>query len=185
MREFARSILELNAVVLDTETTGLGDNAEICQIGILSLDGEVLLDSHVRPLNNVIWPEAEAVHGISPERVADAPLISELGEEMVSLLYKRSIIVYNADYDRRLLYQSIGFCESAKGLFNWLDNCQWVDVMQPYAQYWGSWSDYWQSYTWQSLVAACLQQRIEVENAHSAIGDCRMTLALLKKIADS
>ena len=62
-------------VFLDTETTGLDpDHDELLEIAIVDDSGEVLLDTLIKPsTNNPVWPEAEAIHGIAPEMVADAP----------------------------------------------------------------------------------------------------------------
>ena len=49
-------------------------------------------------------------------------------------------------------------------------------AMRAYMRYYGR-----GRYT--SLVRACQRERIIVKNAHRAIGDCRMTLALVQKMA--
>ncbi len=184
MKQFCQDLLKYGdkAVILDTETTGLGDGAEILQIGVLSLAGDVLLDTLVRPSHVQSWPEAQAVHGITPEMVKSANTIDKLHLILESALKDKEIVVYNADYDRRLVWQSIEAADASRR-FNWLYYCPWIDVMEPYAEFYGQWHDYFQSYTWQSLTNACHQQNIIVEDAHAAIGDCRMTLALIQKIA--
>ena len=45
----ARRLLELDLVIFDTETTGLGPDAEIVEIAALKVDGTVLLDTLVKP----------------------------------------------------------------------------------------------------------------------------------------
>lgn len=57
------------------------------------------------------------------------------------------------------------------------------DVMGAYAEYWGDWNDYYSNYKWQKLTNACIQQEIKIENSHSAIGDCKLTLELIRKIS--
>ena len=49
--DFAQDVLnnKNNYVILDTETTGLGDNDVIVQLGILDLNGNVLLDTLIKP----------------------------------------------------------------------------------------------------------------------------------------
>ena len=57
--------------------------------------------------------------------------------------------------------------------------------MLQYAKFWGEWDDYRGNYKWQKLIHAARQQGIEVQNAHRALGDCLMTLAVMKKMYGS
>jgi len=174
-------------VILDTETTGLSNDSEAVQIGILSPQGEVLLDTLVKP-KYPIPADATWIHGITNDMVADAPTILGLEDELKRLIYNKTVAVYNAPYDYRILWQSfevyspVWLDDSDSGC--WLEFVEFTDVMDPYARHWGEWNDYHQSYKWQKLSNACRQQGIIIEDAHNAIGDCRMTLALLRKLAE-
>lgn len=53
------------------------------------------------------------------------------------------------------------------------DICSWDCAMLPYSAYIGDWDDYLKSYKWQKLPGG----------DHSAIGDCRSTLAIINKMA--
>lgn len=90
-------------LLLDTETTGLGSDAEICQIAIISSNGEVLLDTLVKPMR-LIPHEATAIHGITNDMVADAPMFPL--DTIYEILSGRDVVVYNESYDRSMLYQS-------------------------------------------------------------------------------
>lgn len=184
MKEFAERLLSLgdSAVVLDTETTGLGHRDEVLEIGVLSLAGDVLMDQLVRPSAVASWPEAQSVHGIGPEAVADSPALSAVLPALRDVLAGRTAVVYNADYDRRLLYQSAAVCGADKLEWLFLDEVDWRDVMDPYARFWGQ-RGYNGRARWQKLTVACQQQGVIVADSHRAIGDCRMTLALLQKLA--
>ena len=41
----ARRLLEADPLILDTETTGLDENAEICELAIITHEGKVVVDS--------------------------------------------------------------------------------------------------------------------------------------------
>ena len=69
MKAFIEELREENALVLDTETTGLDNRAEILQIGIVSLEGEEIFNSYVKPARAKRWDEAMRVHGIKPADV--------------------------------------------------------------------------------------------------------------------
>lgn len=88
-----------NAVFLDTETTGLGDDAEICDIGIVGIDGRVILDCLVKP-SRAIPAGATAVHGISNAMVATAREWGRTYVPFINALQAASrVVVYNRDYD--------------------------------------------------------------------------------------
>ena len=63
-REVALRWLAAQPVFLDTETTGLDNRAEICEIAVLDPEGCTLLDTLVKPRQPI--PQAATdVHGIS------------------------------------------------------------------------------------------------------------------------
>jgi len=63
------SMTETGYVFLDTETTGLDDDAQVVEIAIVNADGAVIFESYVKTTVSVD-AEAQAVHGISPEKLA-------------------------------------------------------------------------------------------------------------------
>lgn len=178
--QWAETMLK-GALILDTETTGLHEG-EICEITVINCYGETLLNTHVKPINGI--PEgATAIHGITNEMVAAAPRWSEVVPQLMSFINDSDLVVYNALYDRRMFHQS----DEAANLprTEWRSIARWYCAMKKYAEYWGDWNDYHQSYRWQKLTDACWQQRIPDPDApaHSALGDCLRTLAVLKAMA--
>ncbi|MCU0463228.1 MAG: 3'-5' exonuclease [Anaerolineae bacterium] len=168
-------------VVLDTETTGIGQDAEIVQIAVIDSSGQTLLDTLVRPVRT-IPADASRIHGITDAMVADAPTFPALMPKLIELLTGQDIIVYNATFDRRMFHTSAEACGLPKT--EWKTLARWHCAMEFYAELWGEWNEWHQSYRWQKLTAAIYQQGIEIDvRAHSALGDCLMTLALIKKLA--
>ena len=165
-------------LVLDTETTGLSNQDEVIQIGIINKAGDVLFDSLIKP-SLLVSAGAAKVHGITDDILKDAPRMDELYWQLHNILEGKDVFIYNAPFDIEKLAQS---CH-ASDLGNLAQIFTFHDVMKPYAEFYGAWSDWHQSYTWQSLTNACHQQEIEIVDAHSAVGDCQMTLALMKKLA--
>ncbi len=174
-------------VILDTETTGLDGDAQACQIAVIDQDGRVLIDTLLKP-TIPIPDDAIAIHGITNEMVAAAPGIQSIGRQLLEALRGRDLIIYNADYDMRILDTSIMASGDEELIALWSlmhrtdDGTETHCAMRLYARFWGAWDEYHQSYTWQRLSAACGQQGIPVVNAHNALGDCQMTLALIRKI---
>jgi DNA polymerase III epsilon subunit-like protein len=174
----ARELLASDFVVVDTETTGLGTDAEIVEISIIDADGTDLFTSLVRP-NVPITPELIAIHGIDNAMVRYAPTWADVHDCVMHLFSNRRIAIYNADYDLRMLRQ----CSQAAG-------CRLPDlsrqskcVMQIYSKYVGEWSDKHGNWRWHKLSHAALDCGIDAQGAHRALADVRMTLGVLKHVA--
>ncbi|WP_129677706.1 3'-5' exonuclease [Candidatus Chloroploca sp. Khr17] len=165
------TLARTNVVILDTETTGLDDEAEIVQLAMIDLhnadamSGGVFLDTLIRP-SRPIPPAATAIHGITDAMVSNAPTMAEILPLFISLIKHRTVLIYNAEYDLRLLQQS-----GVPNLAGYA--ATFVCVMQWYSLYVGDFSEYYGSYRWQRLPGG----------DHTALGDCRATLAVLKRMA--
>lgn len=173
--DWARAVLaDENAVILDSETTGLRSGAEVCQIAVIDMKGTVLLDTLVRPERG-IPADATAIHGITDAMVADAPPFTDVALELHELLQGKCVIVYNTDFDTRLIRQSLAAHEVSPpgetGVL--LDAASWECAMRQYAAYCGDWNDHFGSYRFQKLP----------DGAHTALGDCRATLRVLERMA--
>lgn len=178
LAEFQELVRGGEYVVLDTETTGL-KRGEICQIAIIDQNANILLDTLVKT-TEPIPPAATDIHGISNDDVKDAPTWSDVAPRVRELLKGRDVVIYNATYDRKMMHQS----NEAAGLaaVDYKTEANYWDAMTLYAEFWGEWNDYHGNYRWQKLVNACKQQDIPVAEAHTALGDCRLTLALIKQM---
>jgi len=156
-------------LVLDTETTGLHDYAEICQIAIVDHTGQVLLDQLVKP-TLPIPDDVAAIHGITDDLVADQPTWRSVREHVARLIRGKTVVVYNAEFDLRMMVQSDYMHELPVLPYGRLANFQCA--MRAYAN----------GGRWVRLSQACAAHGIPTHNAHSALGDCLMTLALVRKV---
>lgn len=169
-------------VVLDTETTGLRGAVEIVQIAVLDLAGETLLDTLVKPMK-AIQLGAIALHGITEDMVAKAPNFAVVSDWLEAIIRDKDVIVYNAAFDRRVLYSSAELARLPRK--EW-EEFRWFCAMEAYAEFYGDWDSYHESYRWQKLTNACRQQGLPVEyGAHTAIADCRMTLSLVNHMVSA
>src|SRR5690349_18632265 len=104
MNQNFRDILNRNNfVVLDTETTGLEKPAEICEIAIIGVNGEPLVNTLVKPVRP-IPPAASTITGITDDMVASAPSWVDVRPMVLEAIRGKDVIVYNATYDRKLMH---------------------------------------------------------------------------------
>ena len=167
--QWARDLLAggKDVYILDTETTGLSGNAEIVQVAIIDLQGSYFYETFVKPVQP-IPSEATLIHGITNERLANAPKYDVVHRLLMDLLSGKKVITYNADFDIRMIYQSGKYYGYLPVIL-----ADWDCAMLQYAAFCGEWNEYHGSYRWQSLPGG----------DHSAHGDCKATLELIKTMA--
>lgn len=181
----AREWLDRKPIFLDTETTGLRRDAEICEITLINHDGAVLLDTLVRPARR-IPRDASAIHGITDEMVKDAPTFAEILSRLEELLTGREVIIYNREFDQKMLVQSAAALGIPfKPWWRRPDNAaQWHCAMHLYAEYRGDWDDYRGSYRWHRLGNAARQCGLQItEGLHRARADTDLTRQLVLHMA--
>ena len=178
--ETARTWLAEEALFLDTETTGLGRHAQVCEVSVVDVRGAILLDRLVKP-TVPIPAGAAAVHGIRDADVADAPSFAEALPKIEKVLAGRLVIVYNVDYDYRLLVQSAEVHGAAFGL----PRDRWDCAMALYAEYVGDWDERYRCYRSHKLSKAASDLSLDVpENLHRAAADAELTRRVVKALAE-
>lgn len=93
-------------VTLDFETTGFkhGED-EVLSCSVINQDGEILIDTLVKPLFKKSWIHAQQVHHISPKMVFEQGIdYSDLIIDLYPIFaaYK-NVIIYNAQFDTGFL----------------------------------------------------------------------------------
>ncbi len=177
MPAFRQMVRNGDFVVLDTETTGLF-NAEIVQIALVDSQDNVLLDTLVKPVNRIPY-EVIRIHGITNERVADAPSWADVTAQVEAVLRGRDIVVYNATFDRKMLHTSAEIAKLPK--VDWKTFSRWWCAMEAFAELQGSYR--YGRPKMHKLASAARYYNIPVVDTHSALGDARLTLALVRAIA--
>jgi DNA polymerase-3 subunit epsilon len=109
--------------------------------------------------------------------VKDSPNWIDVNFALVGIIGKRDVIIYNAEYDVKVINAS---CERwdilKKERFEFGERVHCA--MQAYAEFNGLWSDYRQQYQWVKLIHA--YQRLvrnpeRIYQAHHAMHDVMMT----------
>lgn len=177
----SRELVTLDALVLDTETTGLDENAEIVEISLITMSGRVVLDSLVKP-KNPIPQDATKVHGISMEMVKDAPTFNELWEKgLETLLFDRTLAIYNAEYDLRILEQTCRIRDITSP-----NKLEAECAMKLYAGYKGDWDERFNKFKWHSLSSAARQCGLQLpEDLHRSLADIRLTREVILHMANT
>ncbi len=157
-------LIALPALVLDLETTGLDVRGDrIVQVAAIEMQGDTRSDDI--SLETLVNPEVEiparssAIHNIFDSDIVDAPLFTDITEELRALLTGRVIVGHNIGFDVAILRHefarlSLPWHEPAQ-----IDIGQLLGALQPALPDIGL-----------ETVASTLD--IRIQNRHSAAGDC-------------
>ena len=157
-------------MILDTETTGLGNADAIIQLAVIDVDGNVLFNQNIKPTRRKrISAEARSKHGLTMEMLSGCPTFSELKKPLKAAIGRKRIITYNSEFDMRIYRQT---WQLAGGF---LPKCDWECAMLMYARFVGEWNEYHGNYRWQKLE----------EGDHTAVGDCLATLDIIRTMASA
>ncbi len=176
----ATPLVALDAVVIDTETTGLDPaKARIVEIAAVRLAGGRLAPEHFRRLVRPgipIPPTASAIHGIDDAAVAAASSFRDVWADFSPLLRNNVVIGHTLGFDLAVLQRE---CERAGQAWTpprALDTRLLAEIAEPHLA----------GYTIEKL-AAWLE--VEIVDRHSAAGDAlttaRIFQALVPKLRDS
>jgi len=168
-----------NYIILDTETTGLDNNAEIVEIAVIDMNGEILLDTLIKPMRP-IPAGATAIHGITNEMVTDAPTYDQIHPKLIKLLEKYPCGIYNESYDVRLIRQTsalYGITFDSRLYKFW---CVMLDYANAHQE--GVWAKL--GYAYQHAIQNTGAEAITL-TAHRAVADCLMALEVVKFLSQT
>jgi DNA polymerase-3 subunit epsilon len=90
-------------IVLDTETTGLDNKAELVEIALLNADG-VIFESLVQPRRS-IPREATQIHGLDGGALQQAPPFESVAGAIRQAIARRTVVGFNVKFDRSVLWR--------------------------------------------------------------------------------
>lgn len=174
-------LLSLDAVVIDTETTGLDPRkARVVELGAVRLSrGQLLLDDSVRqllrPVNESIPATATRIHGIDDAAVAESPPFGDVWPRFETFLGQGVVIGHTIGFDLAVLKRECDLAGLPWVRPRTLDTRLLAEVAAPDLA----------GYALEKL-AAWLD--VDVTGRHSASGDAittaRIFLALIPKLRD-
>lgn len=155
-------------LILDTETTGTGKKDVVIEVAITDLQGNPILNTKIKPESLRRIPAAATqIHGITLKDLEEAPSFAEVRDEIAQAVSGKTVLIYNAEFDERLLDQTT--YEENTPTISFRNDC----VMLKYSQYKGKWNSYYHEYRWQKLPGA----------GHNALTDCQATAKVIEKMA--
>lgn len=94
-------------VAIDFETAKLH---HICAVGIVTVKNSRIVDEYYTlvqpPFNEYNWHTIQ-VHGIQPQDTEDAPLFSEIYDEIYKRLKGKVVVAHNESFDRNVLRKTM------------------------------------------------------------------------------
>jgi DNA polymerase-3 subunit epsilon len=161
-------------LILDTETSGLEDNAPVIEVGAIlySVDNQCSLQE----MATLLPAEENAAESVNRIK---APALREIGSthstaHALELLFAMSrsadvYVAHNAEFDSKMIFGNTDFLP--------LKSLPWICTMSDFK---------WPLATREqgSLIGIALDHGIGVSSAHRALTDCRLIAALLDRMVD-
>lgn len=181
MKAWAKELLNrTDVLILDTETTGLDDTAELVELAIIDTKGRVLFNELIQPTISVPW-QASKIHGITNSvlREAGAKSWPSHWTTVKKILRMATVLlVYNLKFDERIIQQACGKYNLPSPLGSIRSEC----VMLEYAKYRGIPGQLGDP-RWHKLVDAYRRECGGIAQEHRALSDCQMVLEVMKGVA--
>lgn len=167
-----RELIEGPLAIIDTETTGLDSQDEVVEIGVIDKTGKILFEAVVKP-KIYMSLGASRVNGFTDDMLKDCPDISEVADEFFKAIEGKELIMYNAEFDFNKINYSLCRHDVKKRVSSDVIHCAMLAYM-----------DFIDSPDFVSLKSASSGlEGCEIQS-HRAVDDCRMTLKVIKKIAE-
>lgn len=160
---------DANAVVIDTESTGLDGVAfEVC-VKHVNVGESLKFVCHT---NGAEWEEKAAeMHAHRMHEIDHAPPPTEFTDQLSRALEGKRILAYGAEFDSKMIRRTFGL--------KFAMEC----VCDQYAVVFGDWNDYFGNFKLISLGQACKEEGIAISNLHDAESDVDLTIQLIHTIA--
>lgn len=158
---WARNLLQSNALIIDTETTGLLDkpSVEVIELAVLTMSGTILYQSHFRPRYRIPKRVTE-INGLTNEILKNEPRFKDEHTKVFEMLNSRIVVSYNTRFDKGVIIRTCGLNKMEP------PDCRWECAMWAYRAFQES------------------GKLLPLPRAkHNALGDCRALLRLIKIMA--
>ncbi len=159
---------DLEYVAFDVETTGFNKTDRVVEIGLVAFKNGQLLEEWSTLLNPQRDVGKSNIHGITASMVSTAPLFEEIVNDIFRIINGRVLVAHQFSFDARMLAQELNRLDVdgdlGKGFCTLIASRNLLPG------------------TADSLAATCEALGIETVDAHSALGDARMTMQIFQKL---
>ena len=156
--------------IVDTETTGLDEEAELVQLSVLDTRGEPVGSMLFRPQASIA-PAAARVHGLTAETLAGAKTFAESYPRIRARMDAAAVLLaWNAPFDQRLFQQTCKRYGLEVPAWPW--RCAMSDLQAQLAVDFRPRLEY-----------AAQDAGWEAPQNHHALTDCRMVLHVMRHYA--
>lgn len=181
VESWSRGVLHVHlpVVLWDTETTGLGINDEIIDIGIYGNDGIEIFSSLIKPSRpELLTPQISQITGITYDMLQDAPSFTDVYPQIYTALQSSISLIYNAEFDMQMLERA---CMRAglKPVPILAVEC----VMHAFARWHGEWDFKRGDWVNKPLSFALDHLDLIPDYLHRAAADARSTYRVIRAMA--
>lgn len=138
LRDFYKSKFE-KFVTLDFETTGFIHGVdEVLSCSVINQDGDVLIDTLVKPIYKTSWDAAQKVNNLSPEQVFSEGInYSELIIQLFPIFTEyKNVVIYNAEFDTGFLPRDLlSLAEVYCAMRLYIDFTKAHNKLEPYERF--------------------------------------------------
>ena len=173
----AKAWLERQPLYLDTETTGLSEEAEVIEIAIVDAEGRPLVNTLIRP-QTTVPPDAARVHGLTNAILQGAPTWPEVWPQIQAAMAGRLVLIYNVDFDVRLMQQT----SARYGIPFDIPGVEFGDLLTLYSEFKGARGSDGSLRRWR-LEQVGRELQIPIPNSHRALDDTLLAREVHRKIA--
>jgi DNA polymerase-3 subunit epsilon len=161
---------ELEYVAFDVETTGFNKTDRIVEIGFVVFKGGQLLEEWSTLLNPQRDVGKSNIHGITASMVSAAPLFEDVINDIFRIIDNRVLVAHQFSFDARMLAQELNRAKTegdlGKGFCTMIASRRILPGVGD------------------SLSSTCEALGIETVDAHSALGDARMTMQIFQHLLE-
>lgn len=161
-----------DVLIVGTETTGVGEHAEVVEVALIDTTGEGRYFALSLPAGGIA-AQATKAHGWTPRtlREAGARHWPEVHDELLDTLRSTKVVLgWNVGFDQRMLFQT------AERHQRQLPRLQWRDVMRDYAAIRGGGPRH-------RLEDAAKREGVARAD-HTTGGDCEAVLGIMRAVVE-